>query len=162
MVDAARLDWRWCPFAALTPRELDGIFAARQRVFVVEQGCAYLDADGFDDRALHLAAWPAVGREPFAYARVLEPGSKYPCDVSIGRVITATPARGKGLGRELMARTIALALEHWPRRSIRISAQSRLERFYEGFGFAIVGARYLEDGIDHTEMLRPAGSHPQN
>ena len=33
--------------------------------------------------------------------------------------------------------------------------QSRLENFYAGFGFAIVGERYMEDGIPHTEMLRP-------
>jgi ElaA protein len=28
-----------------------------------------------------------------------------------------------------------------------------LERFYAEFGFVAVGAPYLEDGIDHIEML---------
>jgi hypothetical protein len=39
---------------------------------------------------------------------------------------------------------------------MRISAQSRLERFYAAEGFVIVGERYMEDGIPHTEMLLPA------
>ena len=43
-------------------------------------------------------------------------------------------------------------------RAIRISAQTRLERFYADFGFVAVGAPYLEDGIEHTEMLRPGAA----
>jgi ElaA protein len=38
--------------------------------------------------------------------------------------------------------------------TIRISAQSRLEAFYASLGFVIASPRYLEDGIDHTEMVR--------
>jgi predicted GNAT family N-acyltransferase len=53
--------WRSCRFDDLTPRELQNIYAARQQVFVVEQACIYLDADGHDEAAWHLAAgfrWP--------------------------------------------------------------------------------------------------------
>jgi len=39
---------------------------------------------------------------------------------------------------------------------VRISAQTHLETFYASFGFVAVGPPYLEDGIDHTEMLRAA------
>jgi ElaA protein len=42
--------------------------------------------------------------------------------------------------------------EH-PGLGLRISAQSRLERFYEDAGFVVVGERYIEDGIPHTEMV---------
>ena len=38
--------------------------------------------------------------------------------------------------------------------AVRISAQSYLQRFYEGFGFRVVSAPYLEDDIPHVEMLR--------
>jgi ElaA protein len=151
-VSGAGPEWRWRNFDALSPRELQGIFAARQRVFGLEQGCLYLDVDGDDERAHHLAAWHAGVGEPIAYARVLEPGVRYD-EVSIGRVLTAAAARGGGLGRELMRRAIAGARSIWPGCAIRISAQSYLERFYAGFGFVIVKERYLEDGIDHTEML---------
>jgi ElaA protein len=146
------IDWRWRRFEALDLRELQNIYAARQRVFAIEQQCLYLDVDGADEQAFHLAAWSAAQREPLAYARVLDPGVKYD-EVSIGRVITTGAGRGCGLGRELMARAIAEAVAAWPGQAIRISAQSRLERFYRSFGFESVGPPYLEDGIDHTEML---------
>ena len=148
------LTWRWCAFDALTPRELQNIYMARQQVFAIEQACAYLDADGYDEDSHHLAAWSAGHRVPLAYARVVHPGLKY-AEPSIGRVITTEAARGTGLGRELVRRAIEHASAAFPEHGIRISAQSRLEHFYAGFGFAIVGERYMEDGIPHTEMLRP-------
>ena len=147
------LAWRWCRFDDLGVRDLQHIYAARQRVFAVEQQCIYLDVDGLDEAAWHLAAWSPAQREPLAYARVLDPGAKYP-EASIGRVLTVGAGRGVGLGRELVARALAAAADVWPGGAIRISAQTRLERFYEEFGFVAVGAPYLEDGIDHTEMLR--------
>ena len=151
------LDWRFCRFEALTVRELQFIYMARQEVFAVEQQCAFLDADGLDERAFHLAAWSAGERMPMAYARLLEPGVKY-AEASMGRVITTSAARGTGLGRELVARALVHAEAVWPGGALRISAQTRLERFYESFGFVVAGLPYLEDGIDHTEMLRPGGS----
>ena len=153
---APDLAWRWCRFDDLSVRELQYILAARQRVFAIEQQCIYLDVDGCDEFAWHLAAWSPAQREPLAYARVLDPGVKYD-EVSIGRVITLGAGRGTGLGRELVARAIGHAGEVWPGGAIRISAQTRLERFYEAFGFVAVRAPYLEDGIDHTEMLRDPG-----
>ncbi len=149
---AADLEWRWSRFDALGVRELQNIYAARQRVFALEQQCIYLDADGCDERAFHIAAWSPQQREPLAYARVLDPGVKYE-EASIGRVITWGAGRGRGLGREVVGRAIAAAAGVWPGAAIRISAQTRLERFYAEFGFVAVGAPYLEDGIDHTEML---------
>jgi ElaA protein len=148
----ADLDWRWRRFDDLHVRELQNIYAARQQAFAIEQQCIYLDADGRDEQAFHLAAWSAVQREPLAYARVLDPGVKY-AEVSLGRVITVGAGRGRGLGREVMVRAIAQAAHVWPGMAIRISAQTRLERFYVSLGFTAVGAPYVEDGIDHTEML---------
>ena len=144
--------WRWCRFDSLTPRELQNIYAARQRVFSLEQQCIYLDADGCDENAFHLAVWAPTEREPLAYARVLDPGVKYD-EPSIGRVITASAVRGTGLGRALVARAILETRAAWPGAAIRISAQTRLERFYATFGFGAVGTPYLEDGIEHSEML---------
>jgi ElaA protein len=149
----AGLRWRWCRFDALDVRELQNIYAARQSVFALEQNCIYLDVDGHDEAAYHLAAWSPEHRWPLAYARLLDPGTKY-AEASMGRVITIAPARGRGLGRELVARTLAHSAEAWPNGAIRISAQSRLERFYAEFGFVAVGPPYIEDGIPHTEMLR--------
>jgi ElaA protein len=152
---SAQLDlvWRFCRFDALRVTELQYIYMARQQVFAIEQQCVYLDADGLDEQAFHLAAWSRQHREPLAYARLLDPGVKY-AEASMGRVITVGPGRGRGLGRELVARALEQAAGVWPGGAIRISAQTRLARFYEDFGFVAVGPPYLEDGIDHTEMLR--------
>ena len=149
----ATATWRCCRFDQLDVFELDAIYRARQQVFLVEQQCVYLDADGFDAHALHLAAWSVDRSVPLAYARVVHPGQKY-AEPSIGRVITTSAARGTGLGRELVKRSISHCTEAFPGHGIRISAQTRLERFYGEFGFAAVGVPYLEDGIPHTEMLR--------
>lgn len=151
------IDWRWCRFDDLHVRELQNIYAARQLAFAVEQQCIYLDADGCDEQAYHLAAWSRAQREPLAYARVIDPGVKY-AEASIGRVITVGAGRGRGLGREVMVRAIAHAAQVWPGMAIRISAQTRLERFYASLDFVAVGPPYHEDGIDHTEMLLTLGA----
>lgn len=148
-----RLRWRGCRFSELTVVELQHIYAARQQVFGIEQQCLYLDIDGHDEAAYHLAAWSDVQRLPHAYARLLDPGQKF-VEPSMGRVITTESARGRGLGRELVCKVIALSADAWPGRSIRISAQFRLERFYTELGFVTVGLPYQEDGIPHIEMLR--------
>ena len=142
------LVWRFTMFDALTERELQAIYMARQKVFAIEQHCVYLDADGLDERAFHLAAWSPLQREPAAYARLLE--------ASIGRVLTVGIGRGRGLGRTLMVRALERAAATWPETAVRIGAQTRLESFYASLGFVVIGPPYLEDGIDHTQMLRPA------
>jgi ElaA protein len=148
------LDWHLKRFDALTPRELQSIWMARQLVFALEQNCAYLDIDGADEACWHLAAWSGAQAAPVAYARLVDAGVKF-AEPSIGRVLTAAVARGTGLGRELMRRAIAQARSVYPGQAIRISAQSRLERFYGEFGFTVASERYMEDGIPHTEMLLP-------
>jgi ElaA protein len=148
--------WRWCRFDELDAFELQAIYMARQLVFSIEQNCVYLDADGVDAHSFHLAAWSNDRTVPLAYARIVHPGRKY-AEPSIGRVITTSSARGTGLGRELVKRAVERCSQAFPGHCIRISAQTRLERFYGDFGFVPVGAPYMEDGIPHTEMLRPCG-----
>ena len=137
--------WRLHPFAELTIAELYAIVSLRERVFVVEQACAYLDADGHDVTARHLWCGDVT-----AYARILPAGAKYP-SMSIGRVVVAPEARGRGLARELMLRAIAACTG-----PIELGAQAHLEAFYASLGFARTGDVYLEDGIPHVDMLRPA------
>ena len=143
--------WRCARFEALAPRELQRIHEARQQVFVVEQRCAFQDADRSDERSAHLCAWRADG-ELLAYCRIVDPGVKY-VEPSIGRVLTTAAARGTGLGRELLRRSIEACRTAFPGRGIRISAQHRLERFYREAGFASVGEPYLEDELPHIGML---------
>ena len=147
---------RWVDkeFTELTAGELYAIVALRQRVFVVEQACAYLDADGCDPACHHL--WAERDGQLLAYLRIVPVGLKF-AEVSIGRVITAPAARGTGLGRELMRRGLQWVSARLGAVPVRIGAQARLERFYRELGFVRASDDYDEDGIPHLEMLR-AGS----
>ncbi len=151
--------WRCVPYAALTLDELYALLRLRSLVFVVEQQCPFLDADGDDDRAWHLLGWShdAAGRPLLgAYARLFAPGVKY-AEASVGRVVSHPDVRGTGAGRRLMAEALRRLDELAPGAPVRIGAQKYLERFYAAFGFARAGDDYLEDGIVHLEMVRPAG-----
>ena len=145
-------EWVWRSFQELSADELYDIFVLRQTVFVVEQNCAYLDADGVDRRARHLYKRDDTGLM-VAYLRLVEPGVKY-AEPSIGRVITHPRVRRTGLGRELMAEGLRGAAKHYPGAAIRIGAQKWAERFYRSLGFESVGHEFMEDDIPHVEMLR--------
>ncbi len=144
------IDWRWSSFADLSLAELYAIMAARQKVFVVEQNCPYLDADGIDQSSWHLTG--TINGEVVAYLRVVHPGVKYK-EPSIGRVLTTETARGSGLGRLLTIEAIKRTRETYPLLGIRISAQEYLRKFYTRLGFEAVSSPYLEDNIPHIEMV---------
>jgi ElaA protein len=148
--------WQCTPFAELTPAELYAAMELRQRVFVLEQNCAYLDADGSDAKAHHILGWITgeYGRPRLiAYARIFPPRIKY-AEASIGRVVTHPDVRGAGAGQALMREAIsAVEAAGWGK-EIRIAAQMYLERFYESFGFRRVTEPYTEDDIWHVDMRR--------
>ena len=139
-------------FEDLTRRDLYAMLQLRERVFVVEQNCPYLELDGLDEHCLHI-----LGRQEgtiVATTRILPPGLKYP-EASIGRVVTSEEVRGSGLGKALMAATLDAIEEQYGPCPIRLSAQSYLIAFYESFAFARVSEEYLEDNIPHVDMVRP-------
>ena len=138
-------------FADLTVHELQAIHMLRQQVFVVEQNCVYCDADELDAVSWHLFALDGQGRA-LATCRLIPAGWRY-VESAIGRVVTTPAVRGTGMGRAVMLH----ALQELAQRScgpVRISAQQRLQRFYESLGFAVASNPYLEDDIAHIEMLR--------
>ena len=142
------LRWHDRAFGDLSANDLYAILALRERVFVVEQKCAYQDADGLDPVARHIWADDAAGAI-HAYLRIVPAGAKF-AEVSIGRVVTAPEARRTGLGKTLMKHGIAIAGTV----PIRIGAQAHLEKFYSELGFVRASDVYDEDGIPHIEMLR--------
>ena len=148
MPNVQQRTWHSLYFDELSVHQLYKLMVLRQRVFVVEQNCPYLDADGLDLTSRHLWAEASDGAV-HAYVRIVPAGAKYD-EISIGRVITAPEARGTGLGRELMRR----AIEACGQVTIRIGAQAHLEKFYGELGFVRASDVYDEDGIPHIEMLR--------
>lgn len=150
--------WELQPFSALTAAKLQAIHVARQAVFIVEQNCPYQDADDYDLSSHHLCDWGTLvdgSEQLLAYLRIVPPRGKF-IEPSIGRVITAAAGRGQGLGRELLRRGVAATAQLYPAQPIRIAAQHYLEQFYQRFGFVTASEIYLEDGIPHIAMLRPA------
>lgn len=139
--------WQDRAFGELSVAQLYKIVALRERVFVVEQACAYLDADGHDPASRHL--WAERDGAIHAYLRIVPAGENF-IELSLGRIITAPEARGTGLGKELVRRGLRAAGGV----PIRIGAQAHLEKFYGGFGFVRTSDLYDEDGIPHIEMLR--------
>ena len=143
--------WKIKPFSKLSTEELYQILKIRQEVFIVEQTCYYLDADGYDQQAVHI--WAEKEGEILAYSRVFEPGIKYK-EASIGRVLTNLNYRKNKLGKILIRFSINTIEARFRTQSIRISAQDYLLHFYSEFGFQDTGKKYLEDDIPHTEMVR--------
>ncbi|TCP46725.1 ElaA protein [Tamaricihabitans halophyticus] len=136
----------------LTAAQLYQLLRLRTEVFIVEQECAYQELDGRDlardTRHWWLAA-PAAPDEPLAYLRVLtEPAGGY----RIGRVVTASAARGDGLA----GRLFGAALADLGDVDCVLDARTYVQHFYAGYGFTPVGAEFLEDGLEHIRMRRAA------
>lgn len=143
------------PFYELSLDELYTILALRQEVFIVEQNCPFLDADGKDQTAQHMMLFD-TDQNLVAYTRLYDRDAYYKGYTAIGRVVTSPRARGGGLGRVLMEESIKKVLALFGQAPIKIGAQKYLERFYQSLGFELTGNDYIEDGIAHTYMIYPA------
>ncbi|SDJ45611.1 ElaA protein [Ferrimonas sediminum] len=145
------LTWQLCKFEALSARQWHDIVRLRMEVFVVEQNCVYQDVDGHDvaHGVQHLMG--IENGELVAYARLLPPGLTYD-NVSIGRIVTSSSTRGRGLGHQLVGQALSRCDDLWPGVSIEIGAQEHLQGFYASHGFVAFSEAYLEDGIPHVDM----------
>ncbi|PVZ20382.1 MULTISPECIES: GNAT family N-acetyltransferase [unclassified Pseudomonas] len=147
------LTWTCLHHSALDKAQLHCLLKLRCEVFVVEQQCAYPDIDGLDlaGDTHHLLG--EQGEQLLAYLRLLPRDTG---EVAIGRVIIAPAARGQGLGHQLMAQALEQAALRWPGQGLYLSAQAHLTDYYKGYGFSPEGEPYLEDGIPHIDMRKPA------
>ena len=137
-------------FSELTTKELYEILKVRAEVFVVEQNCVYQDLDSKDEVAFHL--FLEDNGEIISYLRILPKGISY-SETSIGRVLTKDTYRKKGLSKEMIQKAIDFIRQNLEEKEIKISAQVYLQNFYGNFGFKPTSDTYLEDGIEHIEML---------
>jgi ElaA protein len=140
---------RVASFADLDTRTLYELLKLRCEVFVVEQECAYLDIDGHDQDPSTRHVWLARGGEPVAYLRIL---GGHDGTQRIGRVAVRKAARGGGLAGRLMDEAIEIV----GNRPAVLDAQTPLVGFYERYGFSAAGPEFLDDGIPHVPMGRPA------
>ncbi|WP_276484987.1 GNAT family N-acetyltransferase [Paraflavitalea pollutisoli] len=145
------ITWTIKQFNELSLTELYAILQLRSEVFVVEQNCVFQDMDNKDSYCHHLMGWQ--GDVLAAYTRIVPPGISFE-EMSIGRVVTSPKMRKSGIGRILMNRSIAACYTIYGEAPIRIGAQLYLQSFYESLGFQQSSEVYLEDNIEHIEMLR--------
>lgn len=138
-------------FSALSPGEVYAILRLRSEVFVVEQNCAFLDADNKDQNCFHVMI--RSEEELVSCSRLVPPGLIYN-EMSVGRVVTHPSVRGTGVGKLLMEKSLFFIYEKFGNGPVKIGAQYYLKRFYEAFGFVQCGGIYDEDGIDHIPMLK--------
>ena len=146
------VNWMLKKFDDLTSSEMYSILQLRNEVFVVEQNCVFQDADNKDQAGYHLMGWRAD--KLAAYSRILPPGISYEF-VSIGRIVTSPAERRNGVGKILMKKSIEAVTKLFGSVAIKLGAQLYLKQFYESFGFVQSSDIYLEDGIEHIEMIRP-------
>jgi len=136
-------------FDSLSTLELYEILKLRQDVFIIEQGCIYEDIDNLDQASEHLVL--KEQNRVAAYARIVPADVKYK-EYSIGRIVVNPAFRGRGLGKEIVLKSLEL-LKQRQISVVRIEAQAHLRKFYHDLGFKDDGEIYELDGILHIEML---------
>ena len=142
---------RHCRGDDLDAPTLYRLLRLRVDVFVVEQSCPYPELDGrdMDPQARHFWLEGPAG-EVISTLRLIEEDSQGHQLFRIGRVCTASDARGRGNSTRLIQAALAEVGEH----PCRISAQSYLADMYARHGFVADGEQFSEDGIAHIPMLR--------
>ena len=137
-------------FQDLSNTEIYQILRLRTEVFVVEQQCIYQDIDNKDKKAVHI--FLKEKNEIIAYSRVFKE-KEYFENPSIGRVVVANKRRMYGVGKKIMNISIDYIKQNIKAKSIEISAQKYLKKFYSDLGFVQQGEEYLEDNIPHLRMF---------
>jgi len=137
-------------FCELNTTELYQIIHLREKVFIVEQKCYYLDADNNDQESWHLL-YLSDGVLA-GYLRILPPNTTYEFP-SIGRVVVDEKFRNKNIARKMMTEAINFLNEKYGKTRIKIGAQTYLNSFYKSLGFVNEGQEYIEDGIPHIHMI---------
>lgn len=120
-------------------------------MFVVEQACPPEEEwDAFDIEAAHLLG--VLHDEPVATARWRTVETAEGPTAKLERFAVLASHRGRGLGRGLVAQTLADA-EAAGHRRFAMHAQAHLADFYTSMGFQRVGSEFDEVGIPHITMV---------
>ncbi len=126
--------------------EVDAALALRHEVFVVEQHVPLDDdVDGRDAQALHLVG--VQDGRVVATCRVLNDGDT----AKLGRMAVAVAVRRRGIASRLLAAAEEHARTTGARR-IALAAQTEALGLYERAGYAALGERFLDAGIEHLMM----------
>ncbi len=111
----------------------------------MEQRIVCRDFDGVDYDALHCFLWE--DNKVVAYMRAFMQDG----EIRLGRFLTVW--HGEGLGRRLMELSLPIVKASFSCDKISFHAQKHAEGFYLKLGFKTVSDVFLEEGIEHVEMI---------
>lgn len=121
---------------ATTPDEIALCLAIRRQVFVEEQGIpAALDADGLDDRAVHVLV--SIADRAAATGRLVPSTGRGVLDGVLARIAVLPEFRDRGLGGEVV-RGLEAAAEGRGIRRLTLHPHEYLERFYRRLGYRTI------------------------
>ena len=132
-------------FNELTTVELYEILKSRTEIFLLEQRIICQDLYNKDYESLH--CFFVEKERVIAYLRAFCSGEGV---VTIGRVLTLE--HKKGLGSELMKKSIDAIKKEFDCKKIAVHAQKQAVGFYEKMGFYTVSDEFLEEGVPHLTM----------
>lgn len=140
--------WKIKKLSDIRVLEFYNILKLRIDTFIVAQNRIYHELDDIDQNSYHIFFISEKTNEIYAYARVFLKKDS----VSFGRVVTSEKIRGQGYGTMLMEKIIDFCEKEYAGKEIQIEAQEQVVRFYEKFGFKVVGERFIFEGSPHVEM----------
>lgn len=128
---------------------IEPCYFIRKKVFVEEQGFDdKLEFDAVDAYAHHLLMRGEEG-EPIATARLFLENEEFHC----GRICVLRGYRGRQLGALIM-QAIEEKTHELGGKSLSLSAQVRVEAFYEKAGYIREGEEYLDEFCPHIKMTK--------
>lgn len=133
---------------ALSPADINLVFAIRTEVFVVEQKCLPKEEfDELDAVAIHYLYW--IDNQPVATGRY----RKTDKGIKIERIATLAPYRGKGYASEMVRFLIQEAKMAYPALNyFYLHAQQSVMPLYASLGFEPYGGTFIEADIVHQAM----------
>lgn len=133
---------------AISPADIDLVFAIRTEVFVVEQKCLPVEEfDELDAVAVHYLYW--VDRKPVATGRY----RKTEKGIKIERIATLAEYRGQGYASEMVRFLIQEAqIAHPDVDYFYLHAQQSVMPLYASIGFEPYGGTFIEADIVHQAM----------
>ncbi len=132
---------------ASSDADMQGAFAVRHEVFIVEQGVPpELERDEADDSAVHVVA--SDGPAVIGTARLTRGG-----EARIGRVAVLPAWRRRGVAGLLLGALEAEA-QQLGIEEVSLHSQTYVQALYERHGYAVTGPGFVEAGIDHVPMAK--------
>ena len=151
MLDCSSFDRPW---SELTSDEVYEFLKLRTDVFFVEQRIDETELDNRDQEPATRHYWISDDTGAAAYLRTLVDAEPEHRDARflIGRVVVRADRRGEGLAQKLVAEVI----DRHGEEPMMLHAQEYIAPLYAKYGFEPFGDVYVEAGIPHLSMYRPA------